>query len=100
MDLLKYKYQKCHYLSSYKPVSVPTLNCLKDAVRLINNAKKPFIVFGQGVLLGNAENEFKQFLYGKLKHPNTFLYDTKNMKPKKTIRKTKQVIPTKFYTKN
>ena len=26
------------------------------------NAKKPFIVFGQGVILGEAENEFKEFI--------------------------------------
>jgi acetolactate synthase-1/2/3 large subunit len=62
MDTFKFKYDKCNYLSSYKPVSVPTVNSLSDAVRLINNANQPLIVFGQGVMLGNAEHEFKQFL--------------------------------------
>ena len=35
---------------------------LKNAADIINNAKKPFVVWGQGVILGNAENEFKAFL--------------------------------------
>ena len=35
---------------------------LKNAAEIINNAKKPFVVWGQGVILGNAENEFKAFL--------------------------------------
>ena len=31
-------------------------------LKLINKAKKPFIVWGQGVILGNAELEFKDFV--------------------------------------
>ena len=34
--------------------------CLRD-LRLINQAKKPFVIFGQGVLLGNAEKELIEF---------------------------------------
>jgi acetolactate synthase-1/2/3 large subunit len=34
----------------------------KEAAELINNAKKPFILFGQGVILGQAEEEFKAFV--------------------------------------
>ena len=29
---------------------------------MINDSKKPFVVFGQGVILGNAELEFKKFI--------------------------------------
>ena len=35
---------------------------LADAANLINNAQKPFIVWGQGAILGNAENEFLNFI--------------------------------------
>jgi acetolactate synthase-1/2/3 large subunit len=35
---------------------------VKAAAELINSAKKPFIVFGQGVILGEAEAEFKAFI--------------------------------------
>jgi acetolactate synthase-1/2/3 large subunit len=31
-------------------------------VALINNAKKPLVIFGQGVILGKAEKEFKKFI--------------------------------------
>jgi acetolactate synthase-1/2/3 large subunit len=35
---------------------------VEEAARLINDAKKPFVIFGQGVILGRAENEFNNFL--------------------------------------
>jgi acetolactate synthase-1/2/3 large subunit len=33
-----------------------------EAAKLINEAKKPFVIFGQGVILGKAENEFRNFI--------------------------------------
>jgi acetolactate synthase-1/2/3 large subunit len=35
---------------------------IEKAAALINKAKKPFVIFGQGVLLGNAEKEFTNFI--------------------------------------
>jgi acetolactate synthase-1/2/3 large subunit len=55
--LLDFEYKKCHAVRSYKPVSKPIAHQLEDAAVLINQAKKPLIVFGQGVILGNAEEE-------------------------------------------
>ena len=59
---LDFLYKKCEKVRSYK--AIPTLNIekVKEAATLINQAKKPFIVFGQGVILGSAENEFKNFI--------------------------------------
>ncbi len=59
---LDFLYKKCQKVRSYK--ATPTLNIekVKEAAVLINQAKKPFIVFGQGVILGSAENEFKNFM--------------------------------------
>ncbi|MHB1148178.1 MAG: biosynthetic-type acetolactate synthase large subunit [Lutibacter sp.] len=59
---LDFLYKKCQNVRSYK--AIPTLNIekVKEAATLINQAKKPFIVFGQGVILGSAENEFKNFI--------------------------------------
>lgn len=62
MDYLEYSYKKCLYFSSYLPEPTPKLHSLKDAASFINNAQKPLVVFGQGVILGKAEEEFKQFL--------------------------------------
>jgi acetolactate synthase-1/2/3 large subunit len=62
MDYLDFAYKKCQHLSSYLPEPTPTLQAIKDAASLINNARKPLVVFGQGVILGNAEQEFKTFL--------------------------------------
>ena len=58
----KFEYKKCNNIRSY--ISIPTINSksISDAADLINNAKKPFIVWGQGVILGNAEKEFLNFI--------------------------------------
>ncbi len=37
-------------------------NILKKPPRLINEAKKPFVFWGQGVIFGKAEKEFKAFI--------------------------------------
>lgn len=60
--LLDFEYNKCHAVRSYKPVSKPVAHQLEDASNLINQAKKPLIVFGQGVILGNAEEELKMLI--------------------------------------
>jgi acetolactate synthase-1/2/3 large subunit len=61
-DEFEFSYKKCTNIRSYNPK--PTLNIekVKTAAQLINNAKKPFILFGQGVILGQAEDEFRAFV--------------------------------------
>ena len=61
-ELMNFSYSKHQHLRSYNPDPKPQLNSIDNAVELINSAKKPFIVFGQGVILGNAEVEFKNFI--------------------------------------
>ena len=56
---LDFKYKKCTAIRSYKPVPKLNLSDVEAAAALINDAKKPFIVWGQGVILGKAEAEFK-----------------------------------------
>ncbi len=54
-----FKYEKCTAVRSYNPVPKTDKNIVKAAAELINNAKKPMIVWGQGVILGKAEEELK-----------------------------------------
>jgi len=61
-ELFDFKYKKCVGIRSYNPIPKIDRNKILDAAKLINNAKKPLIVWGQGVLLGNAEKEFKSFV--------------------------------------
>ena len=58
-DELDFSYEKCTGVRSYKPVPEPDLKSIEAAAELINNAKKPYIVFGQGVILGEAEEQLK-----------------------------------------
>ena len=57
-----FNYIKTQKIRSYKPVPQYDNDSIIEASKLINNSKKPFVVFGQGVILGNAEEEFKNFI--------------------------------------
>jgi acetolactate synthase-1/2/3 large subunit len=55
-------YKPCNHVRSYRPKPIVRNEYIEQAAALINAAKKPFILFGQGVLLGEAETEFKAFV--------------------------------------
>jgi acetolactate synthase-1/2/3 large subunit len=55
-------YKKCDFIRSYRPKPIVRKEYIEEAAKLINEAEKPFVVFGQGVILGRAENEFKKFI--------------------------------------
>ncbi len=55
-------YKACNYIRSYRPKPFVRPEYVKQAAELINAAQKPLIVFGQGVILGKAEDEFKAFV--------------------------------------
>jgi acetolactate synthase-1/2/3 large subunit len=55
-------YQKCDHIRSYRPKPIIRQDYIEKAAALINSAKKPFVLFGQGILLGNAEKEFQAFV--------------------------------------
>ncbi|MFP9113599.1 biosynthetic-type acetolactate synthase large subunit [Flavobacterium sp. RHBU_3] len=55
-------YEKCDFIRSYRPKPLVRTEYIQQAAELINKAERPFIVFGQGVILGKAEAEFKAFL--------------------------------------
>ena len=55
-------YVKCEHIRSYRPKPIVRTDYVAQAAALINAAQKPFILFGQGILLGNAEQEFKAFV--------------------------------------
>ncbi len=57
-----YEYNKIEGLASYKPRIVPKDDHLEKAAQLINNAQKPYILFGHGVLISGAMEELKAFV--------------------------------------
>lgn len=63
LQLFDYKgYRQCSHIRSYRPEPVVRNEYIEQAAKLINQAKKPFVIFGQGVILGNAEKEFLNFI--------------------------------------
>ena len=61
-EMFDFNYKKCFGIRSYSPIPKIDKNKILDAAKLINNAKKPLIVWGQGVIIANAEKEFKSFV--------------------------------------
>jgi len=61
-DELDFEYKKCTGVRSYNPVPQVDQSALEAAAELINTAKKPYIVWGQGIILGKAEEELKAFI--------------------------------------
>src|SRR5215211_1212121 len=55
-------YEVCTHIRSYRPKPIIRKEYIEEAAKLINSAEKPFVIFGQGVILGNAEKEFEQFI--------------------------------------
>ncbi len=61
-DLVEYKPANVDFIRSYVPSPEPKEEAIKAAAELINSAKKPMALVGQGVELGNAQEELKAFL--------------------------------------
>jgi len=57
-----FKYNKCNEIRSYRPRPILNQERIKEAADLINKAKRPMVLFGQGVILGDAKEEFKAFI--------------------------------------
>ena len=55
-------YTPCDHIRSYRPRPIIRKEYIEQAAELINAAERPFVLFGQGVILGKAEQEFHAFL--------------------------------------
>ena len=56
---MDFTYEPCTRIRSYNSEPKPDMEAIEAAAKLINNAKKPYIIFGHGVILGQAEEELK-----------------------------------------
>ncbi|PQJ68533.1 MULTISPECIES: biosynthetic-type acetolactate synthase large subunit [Polaribacter] len=59
LEKFDFSYEKCTKVRSYVPVPKTDVKSLEAAAELINAAKKPLVVWGQGVILSKAEEAFK-----------------------------------------
>lgn len=59
---LNFLYEKCTKIRSYVPEFPTDKKLLKKAADLINDAKKPYLIYGQGILLSGAEKELLSFI--------------------------------------
>lgn len=62
VDFGEFNYTPCLGFRSYKTHHPVDLSSIQQAAELINQAERPYLLFGQGVVLGKAEAELKFFL--------------------------------------
>jgi acetolactate synthase-1/2/3 large subunit len=62
IQMFDYEYKKCTKIRSYIPEHQVDPFQVKAAAELIDEAKKPLLLFGQGVIIANAEAELKAFV--------------------------------------
>ncbi|MEJ1221758.1 biosynthetic-type acetolactate synthase large subunit [Sediminicola sp. 1XM1-17] len=58
-DEFDFSYEPCKAVRSYNPFPKPEMKAIEAAANMINEAKKPYVIFGQGVILGEAEAQLK-----------------------------------------
>jgi acetolactate synthase I/II/III large subunit len=58
----EFNYEPCLNIRSYQPKKSIDTQQIEKAAQLINEAKRPYVLFGQGVILAQAEKELKQFI--------------------------------------
>ncbi|SFF06005.1 biosynthetic-type acetolactate synthase large subunit [Sunxiuqinia elliptica] len=59
---LEFEYKKCTKIRSYIPEQPVDPFKIKEAAELIDQAKKPLLLFGQGIIIAQAEDELKAFI--------------------------------------
>lgn len=59
VDKVEYEPVNLDFIRGYDPFPTPDMDCICQAAALINQAQKPFMLVGQGVELGNANEELK-----------------------------------------
>lgn len=59
--MVEFTYEPCTKIRSYQPTPTVDKDDLKAAAELLNNAKKPYLLVGQGIYLSNAEKEVVAF---------------------------------------
>ena len=57
-----FHYEKCEKIRAYHPYPEVDAQSLKEAADLINAAKKPYCLLGHGVLISEAQDEFRAFI--------------------------------------
>lgn len=59
---LEFEYKKCTKIRSYVPEPQIDPFKVKEAVEIIDQAKRPLLLLGQGVIISRAEEELKRFV--------------------------------------
>ncbi len=61
-ETFEFDYTPCTQIRSYVAQPIIDHSAIQDAAKLIKTAKRPYLLFGQGILLSNAEKELEAFV--------------------------------------
>lgn len=75
MEKAEYFPTKLDFIRSYVPVPETDPEAVKVAAELINGAERPLVLVGQGVELGNAQQELRAFIEKQACPPDVRCWD-------------------------
>lgn len=61
-EACNFEYNKVKKLTGYQPTIEPNIKQINLAAKLLNQAERPFVIVGHGVLIAKAEKELKEFV--------------------------------------
>ncbi len=61
-SMVRYEPACVDFIRSYKPVPVPTEDTIREAAKMINESRRPLVLVGQGVELGEAREELRTLI--------------------------------------
>ena len=62
VEKFEFSYEQLHYIRSYHPVPKLKKEAIVAAAKLINEAKKPYILAGHGIQIADAQDIFRTFV--------------------------------------
>lgn len=62
IEKCNFSYKEINHIRTYRPTPKPSYTSIEEAAELINKAQKPFLIWGQGIIISNAEKEMIDLL--------------------------------------
>jgi len=61
-EMVDFEYKRCEKVSSYHPYRIPEKHKVEEAAELINQAQRPYLLIGHGILISGAQQVLRQFV--------------------------------------
>ncbi|MCF0175416.1 MAG: biosynthetic-type acetolactate synthase large subunit [Bacteroidales bacterium] len=60
--MAEFRYEKCNFIRSYIPYPKVDAEAVRQAAKMIDEAERPLLIFGQGITISSSENELRELV--------------------------------------